>query len=506
MKIFHSCIFITVFIFSVNYFWGCASTSASNEVPIQEISFTEKWDTVRVLENPHKGWYHHLIDNGIHQYPVKDDSIFESFPGMDHLYLRLAWSFLEPKEGEFDWHYIDEVVEKYVPKGYKISFRITCSETGSYPNSVGEEVDGVQYATPSWVRKAGAKGNVVERRNTSWIPHWGDPVFLEKMDQFHRAFASRYDGQPWVSYVDIGSIGDWGEGHTGRTKTPASMDDVKANIDFWVKNYKKTQLVVSDDLLYSGRTKNETKELFQYVVSKGISLRDDSPMVIGLFKNHLKTWTVRSPELYDPLYIQMPIILELGHYHQLKSNGVWLGKNGADIIKEYGYSGATVVRKAIETLRATYIGYHGYAEEWLAENPDLTKELANLCGYWYFPVRASFPSELNRDKNEFSIVWFNKGVAPAYNAFDLILRFESDDSKNSFDVEVNSGNKNWLPGISKTEKYQISIPSNVIKGNYTVKFMLSEKTGDNIQPIQIGVKESIIDANMFVTIGKVQVK
>jgi len=39
-----------------------------------------------------------------------------------------------------------------------------------------------------------------------------------------------------------------------------------------------------------------------------------------------------------------------------------------------------------------------------------------------------------------------------------------------------------------------------------VKFMLSEKTGDNIQPIQIGVKESIIDANMFVTIGKVQVK
>jgi hypothetical protein len=36
-------------------------------------------------------------------------------------------------------------------------------------------------------------------------------------------------------------------------------------------------------------------------------------------------------------------------------------------------------------LHATYIGYHGDAREWLADNPELTKELLNRCGYWLFP-------------------------------------------------------------------------------------------------------------------------
>ncbi|MFA6484498.1 MAG: beta-galactosidase, partial [Bacteroidales bacterium] len=194
----------------------------------QKIDFTSQWDTARVLKNPYKGWYHHLLDNGVSKYAIKNDSVFASFPGMDHLYLRLAWSYLEPKEGAFDWSYIDKVVEKYVPKGYKIAFRISCSETGTYPNSVGEQVDGVQYATPSWVEKAGAKGTIVDKVVIKfWVPKWDDPVYLEKLNQFHQVFAARYDGKPWVSYVDVGSIGDWGEGHTSSsTRVPPTVSEV----------------------------------------------------------------------------------------------------------------------------------------------------------------------------------------------------------------------------------------------------------------------------------------
>jgi hypothetical protein len=71
---------------------------------------TANWDTIRVLKNPYKGWYHHLLDNGIKKYGIRDDSAFASFPGMDHIYLRLAWSYLEPAEGQFDWTDIDRVV------------------------------------------------------------------------------------------------------------------------------------------------------------------------------------------------------------------------------------------------------------------------------------------------------------------------------------------------------------------------------------------------------------
>jgi hypothetical protein len=474
----------------------------------KEVSFIHQWDTVRVLKNPHKGWYHHLLDNGISKYPIKDDTVFAAFPGMDHLYLRLCWSYLEPREGKFDWHYIDEVAEKYVPEGYKISFRISCSETGRYPGSVGEEAEGVQYATPSWVRKAGAKGILVETRggNRIWVPRWDDPVFLAKLDQFHKAFAERYDGQPWVSYVDIGSIGDWGEGHTSSsTNIPATIDEIKANINIFLKYYKKSQLVSTDDLLYFGKTKNDREELYDFATSNGITLRDDSPMVMWYIDNNIESWSIRSPEFFDPLYFRMPIVFELQHYGSVKKDGNWLGKNGADTIEKYGYPGATIMRKAIETMHATYIGYHGYAEEWLADNPDLTEELANLCGYWYFPVKASFPSAVKRGKNELSIVWLNKGVAPAYDDFNLVLRFESENPKNTFDVSINSGNKAWLPGLSKTEQYNIDIPSKAGKGIYNLKFRLAEQIGAKSQPIHIGVKESFIDEEGFIVIGSITI-
>ena len=37
-----------------------------------------------------------------------------------------------------------------------------------------------------------------------WEPVFDDPVFLEKLEAFLKAFARRYDGQPWLRYLDIG--------------------------------------------------------------------------------------------------------------------------------------------------------------------------------------------------------------------------------------------------------------------------------------------------------------
>jgi len=158
-------------------------------------------------------------------------------------------------------------------------------------------------------------------------------------------------------------------------------------------------------------------------------------------------------------------------------------------------------------MHATYIGYHGYAEDWLSENPDLTKELANRCGYWYFPVRANFPSTFKYGENSLSFEWLNKGVAPAYTAYELVLRFESEKSEKSFDlIPLNSGNKNWLPGISKKENYQTEVPAEARSGSYILKFMMVDQSGEIKRPILIGLKESLYDKNGFIKLGKVHLK
>lgn len=213
-KIFHTAFLskyftsvICLIIFSFLNFCCSVTSDAQAVQQLIKVDFTDKWDTIRVLQNPHKGWYHHLLDNGVERYAIKNDSAFASFPGMDHLYLRLAWSFLDPQEGKYDWHRIDEVVKKYVPLGYKISFRITSKETGTYPGSVGIAVNNIQYARPYWVVAAGAKGIVAENDGIkSWVPKWDDSIYLAKLNQFNEAFAERYDGKPWVIYTPTWEI------------------------------------------------------------------------------------------------------------------------------------------------------------------------------------------------------------------------------------------------------------------------------------------------------------
>jgi hypothetical protein len=216
---------------------ACGGSRVAQEIHSKDL--TIYWDTLTPLANPHKGWYHHLLDNGVSTYAIKDQALLDQFPGMDHMYIRIAWSYLEPSEGVFDWSIIDGVIDKYVPKGYGISFRITCKETGTYPGTVGQESGGVQYATPIWVQDAGAKGTVTEVWGVkSWTPVWDDPIFLEKLDNFHKAFAERYDNKPFVRYTDVGSIGDWGEGHTHfSTQIPPTVAEVKAHMDIYFKHY-----------------------------------------------------------------------------------------------------------------------------------------------------------------------------------------------------------------------------------------------------------------------------
>lgn len=482
-------------------------TAFTPKKEITRIDYRQHWDTERVIKNPHKGWYHHLYDNQVVRYNIADQVLFDNFPGMDHLYLRLAWSFLEPEEGVYNWELIDDIVSQYVPKGLGISFSITSKETGRFPVVVGQQKKGVQYATPFWVEEAGAKGVVTENDGVrSWSPVWDDPVYLQKLDAFHQAFASKYDGKPWVRYVDVASIGEWGEGHTSfSTKIPPTVKEVKANIDVYLKHYKKSLLVATDDLLFHGKPDADVKELYDYAISNGLTIRDDSPMVAWYLDLYMDSWSVSHPYFYDPLYKDKPTILELQHYWAVKDeDNNWIGKNGEGILPAYGFSGAEIVTKIIETMHATYIGYHGYAEEWLADNPDLTKALANRCGYWYFPVEASFENILSKNKeNKIQITWLNKGVAPAYETYSLLFKFTHQETGKETEIVIkDSHNKNWLPDQQKQESYSFKLPSSIKEGEYRLSYKLMFEQ----QRVDVGIKRALMDEHDFIELGKVQIK
>ena len=432
-------------------------------------------DERTALRNPDKGWYIHYYDNSIEKYGVRDgeflspERALELIPCLDHVYLRLAWSHLEPEEGKFNWPLIDKVIDSYTKAGVGISFRISCKETDKKQ----------YYATPKWVEDAGAKGTHLKN---AWEPDYGDPIFLAKLDRFHKTFAERYDARPNLVYVDVGSYGDWGEGHTAsssRRDWPWSA--IKAHFDIYKRHYKKAQIVVSDDFIGSRVTDEGKAEMLKYVCDSGWTFRDDS-ISVEWFMTHLGP-QMRSPELFDAVWEKVPTVLELEHYQNTIDADTW--KNG------------TVFYDAIIRAHATYGGFHGYPEQWIAENRDYAVKTGNKLGYWYFIDRV----DVRRQGGDLvlTVRWRNQGAAKATvkYAFDVILTDKSGGERvfreDSFD------NTAFAPGEAATTEHVVrGVPS----GDYT----LSLRMHKGERPVYIAVDAAHTRKDGACIVGAVTVK
>lgn len=487
-----------IFVFIITFISSVLSYAESQTVNLKPF-----WDKTRPLENPHKGWYHHYLDNGLRKYLAENDAELENFPGMDHLYLRLAWSYLEPEEGVFQWNVIDSLIEKWTAKGKKISFRISCRETGTSPIEQ-------QFATPKWVIEAGAKGDFWKRGakpgnpNYPWEPIYDDPVFMRKLENFIQAFAARYDGKPWLRYVDVGSIGDWGEGHTtsGSNRVYGWQARLK-HLEIHRKYFRKTLIVVTDDFVYAAPTQAGRDKLHRYIVENGMTYRDDSILVDWYVGQTKYPFSIRSPEMFEAVYKTHPTVLELQHYGTAKKTGNWKGTPDSTIFKIQHSNGPEFLRGAIKTMHATYIGYHGYAREWLADNPKLTLELLNLCGYWYLPHSVTLPDKIKVGKTgEMQIAWQNIGVAPAYNPYDLQIQLQGPET---IILNMDAKNMQWIPDtkVPTPTKYPLHIPLSLKPGAYSVSFLLYSPSEGEV--VDVALKKNRQIENNFFAIGEIKV-
>jgi len=434
---------------------------------------SEYADSERVVENPHKGWYIHYYDNCLTRYGTDTDphDIVKKLPGLDHIYIRIAWSHLEPEEGVFRWELIDDVMEAWDEVGVGVAFRITCKETDKNQ----------YYATPKWVRDAGAVG--VELEN-AWEPDYGDPVFIEKLYSFHTAFAERYDGDPRVRYVDVGSLGDWGEGHTAfGTNTLYDYTVAMAHLEMYAELYPNTLVVVNDDIaLHEGLSKAERNDILEYMKEMGMSARDDSIGTKWHFDTYGKT-SVKNPILFWEVEKTAPVVLELDHYSSAVANGTWLGGTTLDL--------------ASAQTHATYAGFHGYPAAWLEENGEFAAHLANRLGYWYFAEYFSF--EETESGMEYRVGLRNDGYAPSYTPFGMELTLVNGETsitlqaEDGFDVTT-ADNGHRFEAVFTSDSLEA--------GEWQAYIRMTDGDGE----IDLALSLDIYEKDLGFSVGKITVK
>ncbi len=448
-------------------------------------------DDKTILKNPHKGWYYHYYDNNITKYFdfPNIDEVLEKIPGLNHLYLRFGWSYLEPEEGVYDWHLIDELMAKWAPKGIKASFRITCKETG------GDDERQV-FATPKWVfEKCGAKGRFVGENKKTWLPDYGDPIFLEKLENFLRKLAERYDDAPWLEFVDVGSYGSWGEGHnffSGEEDWPKEV--VRKHADLHKKYFKHTPVMINDDHVGNrfDMTEEEKRVEMAYYADAGYSLRDDSALV-AVCAAEFGYDTLRRPWMYDMFWENRPIDMELEHY--------------GNIAPEVFKSGFPYLA-ALERSHCTYAGWHGYPEPWMTDNHYFHDFAANRLGYWFLPESIALPEYFTRGLGSFvDMTVKNAGWGKIYSAAKCTVIFENIVSGTEYRAEaIGSDTSKFLPGQITTERLDVTVCDDWEPGEYIVRVLYTDEYKGVLTPIRLGLKGELLREDGSYAVAKTEIK
>ncbi|MDO4575164.1 MAG: DUF4832 domain-containing protein [Planctomycetia bacterium] len=351
--------------------------------------------TDEALVNPGMGWVCFHYSNRLWAYgsQCEPGDTLDWFPGTSTIYFRIPWCYLEPEEGKFRWDIIDTYAQPWIAKGKKIAFRITCCENR------------FKYATPQWVRDAGAKGIeytfATFRARPSdeplWEPDYTDPVFLEKLDHFLAAMARRYNGNPHVAFIDVGTFGMWGEGHTGGTsKLSRERTDevVKIHMDLHKKHFPDTYVVISDDVSGNRAKTVEEAPAMAYALAHGIGFRDDSILV----ERPPRSW--HHAEMARQFAATLPVVVEHEHYGLSRDKGAW---------------DRELLLKSVEEYQASYLSIHWWPKAFYEENADIIKRINLRLGYRLQPRSVSYPNVIRRDEPvKISVTWANVGVAPCY--------------------------------------------------------------------------------------------
>jgi LysM repeat protein len=192
------------------------------------------------------------------------------------------WAQLEPQPGVYDWNLVDQDMAPWIAAGKKVILRVTTAGQASWDKTADSA-----HGTPAWVYAQGVRS--VTEKDGAVLPEYWNPTFLADYNDFLRAFAARYDGNPNVALVDA-AVGIGGETKPDSENNPNLLSlwqgigytdplwwtTVQQIITDYSTAFTRTPLALMPDKTFLGNTPgyNEARTL-NFAVGKGLWLQDN---------------------------------------------------------------------------------------------------------------------------------------------------------------------------------------------------------------------------------------
>lgn len=342
-------------------------------------------------------------------------------------YDRIDWNLLNPAEGSYNWLPVETLRQKAQSTGDAFSFRVRPSR----PPPWGEG-----HTIPDWVIQQGA---IIVRGTRSTEPLYASCLYLETHGRFVEAMRQKYDGDPDLAFLDVGSYGYFGDWYSdqydarpetldwharrwiadmylGGEATRPCMDAYGrvVEITYQYAGFQQTQLVMPYTPGY--------EDSLDYVLSRrqDVGIRHDA---LGSEAHH-QLFRDRGREYIEQTWPREPVVFE--------------------------FASDAFTADALERARAFAQEMHAsYVHETLGGrgNQALLEAVLEVVGYRLALQEIRYTTPVRPGETLFfEMNWVNSGSAPPYQTYPLVLWLTDAAGQPLYESEYQVDIQTWLPG------------------------------------------------------------
>ena len=338
------------------------------------------------------------------------------------LYMDITWAELEPEEGVYNWASIDEEnqISRWRKEGKHLVFRFVC-------DIPGEEA---HMDIPEWLyEKSGKAGKWYDGEyGKGFAPDYNNPTIISCHEQAVKALGEHFGQDGLISYVELGSLGHWGEWHVnyseGIQRIPREAVRDKYILP-WTEAFPDARILM--------------RRPFASAEKYGFGLYNDMTGQPEATQSWFD-WINNGGE-YDQTGEKNVIVPMKDFWKTAPSGGEFTSSLSMEEMLDTNLSGTVeMLREAHTTFLGPKIPDENYVDGY--------KEVLKNMGYRLWISMAELKNTAKGSR--LKLIWENSGVAPMYKEWPVYVYIEDESGKLVEKSRISIKISSLLPGEKAT--------------------------------------------------------
>lgn len=342
------------------------------------------------------------------------------------VYVEVLWAQVEPQQGVYDFTALEEQnhLAQWRKEGKHAVLRFICDKPSDTPH----------MDIPQWLYDQTADGThyAYDDAHKGYSPDYANPVFIEAHAKMIAALGAHFGQDTFVSFVELGSLGHWGEWHVNYETgiVPMPKEDVREQyVTPYFSAFSNAKILM--------------RRPFHTAAKNGFGLYDDTagnPEATALWLDWIQNGGDYAQAGEKDALTPMPDAWKAAPIG---------GEFNSDLsMREMLTGGLDTTISLLGQFHTTFLGPKfpsGRGEENGEGCEDGIEAVRKTLGYRLWVSRAEYFAPEDGGQCSIALTWNNRGSAPMYWDWDVYLYFYDAGQKLTGKIPVNINLTELLP-------------------------------------------------------------